>query len=324
MSSFYNNHCPFCKSEADRISFSDDPEKYQYDCPACGCFVTTWETLDEFDHQQESVDLRRLRVATILQERMIHFGRIEPLLLILYRPNSENQDRRFTTISIQELEAQYPKTVTDRRDRALVNLAKRSGGLGIDVTIDENKDFAALFAEDFRALKFMIEVLVDDGLVTNNNPKNLNHLQLTAKGWNRIAELEEQGRLAGCKQVFVAMWFSQEMNLVYEQGFYPAIDETGFSARKINLLEHNEYVPMQIIAEIRKSRFLVADMTGQRGGVYFEAGFAMGLGIPVIWTCRESEIDQCHFDTKQFSHILWETPEDLKTKLVNRILATIV
>ncbi len=37
-------------------------------------------------------------------------------------------------------------------------------------------------------------------------------------------------------------------------------------------------------------RFMIADFTGHRGGVYFEAGFAHGLGIPVIWTCREDQL----------------------------------
>lgn len=170
----------------------------------------------------------------------------------------------------------------------------------------------------------MARILKEAGFVLDNSSMTLVNVSVSAAGWDRVAELEEEGRSAGCKQVFVAMWFSDELKRVYDQGFYPAIDETGFVPRKIDLLEHNEYVPIQIIAEIRKSRFLVADMTGQRGGVYFEAGFALGLGIPVIWTCRKDEIDKCHFDTKQFSHILWESPEDLKTKLVNRIRVTIV
>jgi hypothetical protein len=42
---------------------------------------------------------------------------------------------------------------------------------------------------------------------------------------------------------------------------------------------------------------LVADFTGQRGGVYWEAGFAQGLGIPVIRTCKSDELWKLHFDT---------------------------
>jgi nucleoside 2-deoxyribosyltransferase len=67
----------------------------------------------------------------------------------------------------------------------------------------------------------------------------------------------------------------------------------------------------------------VADFTGQRHGVYFEAGFAQGLGLPVIWTCREDHVKNLHFDTRQQNHITWEQSDDLREKLKNRIWAVI-
>src|SRR5262249_39657567 len=91
----------------------------------------------------------------------------------------------------------------------------------------------------------------------------------------------------------------------------------------------------EIIAEIRRSRFLVADFTCEllehegktfalpRGGVYYEAGFAQGLGIPVIWTVRSDCIDHVHFDTRQYSHVVWDDRADLRTKLRTRIGAVI-
>jgi hypothetical protein len=83
----------------------------------------------------------------------------------------------------------------------------------------------------------------------------------------------------------------------------------------------------EIIAEIRRSRFVVADFTSEpekpRGGVYFEAGFAQGLNTPVIWTCREDMLGSVHFDTRQFNHIAWTSPQDLRAKLKNRIGAVL-
>ena len=71
----------------------------------------------------------------------------------------------------------------------------------------------------------------------------------------------------------------------------------------------------------------MADFTpgtdGARGGVYFEAGFAFGLNIPVIYLCREKEIDKIHFDTRQYHHITWSDAEELRRDLKNRILALI-
>ena len=79
----------------------------------------------------------------------------------------------------------------------------------------------------------------------------------------------------------------------------------------------------RIIADIRRSKFLVADFTGQKHGVYFEAGLALGFGKPVIWLVRENEFDKLHFDTRQYNHIGWTEPQDLRARLFNRIEATI-
>lgn len=88
-------------------------------------------------------------------------------------------------------------------------------------------------------------------------------------------------------------------------------------------LEHNEKIDDTIVAEIKRSGLMVADFTGHRGGVYFEAGLARGLGIPVIWTCHADDLEDLHFDTRQFNHIEWKTPKDLREKLELRILATV-
>jgi nucleoside 2-deoxyribosyltransferase len=67
----------------------------------------------------------------------------------------------------------------------------------------------------------------------------------------------------------------------------------------------------------------VADFTLHKAGVYFESGFALGLGIPVIWTCREDELVKTHFDTRQYNHVVWKDEQDLFEKLKRRIEATI-
>ena len=51
--------------------------------------------------------------------------------------------------------------------------------------------------------------------------------------------------------------------------------------------------------------------------------FTHGLSIPVIFTCRENVFEKIHFDTRQYNHIVWETPEKLRQKLTARIAAVI-
>lgn len=150
--------------------------------------------------------------------------------------------------------------------------------------------------------------------------------------------VEEQLRKRGKdKNGFVAMWFADCMNEVYEDGIKPAIDDAGYEPVRIDRQEFLGNVPDEILAEIRQSRFVVADFTackqctackmckkiGAPGGVYYEAGFARGLDIPVIHTVHEDCMDDVHFDTSPINHITWETSADLRTKLQHRIEATL-
>ena len=50
---------------------------------------------------------------------------------------------------------------------------------------------------------------------------------------------------------------------------------------------------------------MVADCTGQRGGVYYESGLAQGLNMPVYWTCRKDQMEGVHFDTNHFRFTLF-------------------
>ena len=80
---------------------------------------------------------------------------------------------------------------------------------------------------------------------------------------------------------------------------------------------------------IRQCRFVVADFThgkaGVRGSVYFEVGFARGLGIGVISTCRTDQINALQFDTRQYYHIEWERNKlgHLRKQVAERIRARI-
>jgi nucleoside 2-deoxyribosyltransferase len=97
---------------------------------------------------------------------------------------------------------------------------------------------------------------------------------------------------------------------------------TGHAAAGVDnaCLLTNEDINFRILAELRTSEIVVADPTGQRGGVYFEAGFALALGSQVFWTCKKSELSQVLFDTNHFQYIDWENADDLRDRLGTRLL----
>ncbi len=86
--------------------------------------------------------------------------------------------------------------------------------------------------------------------------------------------------------------------------------------------EYNTQITSEICKEIKESRFVVADLTQQRGGVYYEAGYALGMGKDVIFCCDEADSQNIHFDVAQINTIYWKDTEDLYSKLKERIQAT--
>lgn len=129
----------------------------------------------------------------------------------------------------------------------------------------------------------------------------------------------------GSTQGFVAMWFAPEMNRIYEEAIHPAIMAAGYNPIRVDQHEHNNDITDELIALIRRSKFVIADYTGHRGGVYYEAGFARGLGLEVFMTCRKDHMNELHFDVNHRICIEWteDNLPDLKKQLANKIEATI-
>ena len=179
----------------------------------------------------------------------------------------------------------------------------------------------------WKEVKFLINYLSKRNFIEISNQSNDYkglEFSISVEGYRYI---EQNITNPDSSQVFVAMWFGEEMNEIYEHGIAPAIKHTGYKPMRIDRKLDVNKIDDEIIAEIRRSRFLTADFThgydGARGGVYYEAGFAHGLNIPVIFSCRKDIVDKLHFDTRQYHHIVWKTSAELRDNLTKRILALI-
>ncbi len=191
-------------------------------------------------------------------------------------------------------------------------------------------------------MNWLLKELESTGLATNvrqTDPSTIPAYSLTLKGLNR---LETGGMALVSNTAFVAMWFHDKVSDAYNKGIEPAIREAGYEPMRIDRIPHSGKIDDRIIAEIRRARFMVCDLTSglvddrdavtgktevARGSVYYEAGFAQGLGKPVIWTCRKDFLDhnRIHFDVRQYACIPWEEgkEEDLREALYERIRAEI-
>jgi nucleoside 2-deoxyribosyltransferase len=152
---------------------------------------------------------------------------------------------------------------------------------------------------------------------------DLNNLicRVTARGWQRISQLRDTPLQS--KKAFVALKFAPDMLAMFKDKLAPALLRAGYTAEISGTPEHNDQIDAKIIVQIKSARFVVADVTHENQGVYFEAGYALGLGRPVIWTCRRDLKGKIHFDTRQYNHILWNDGDELAAKLHDRVVATI-
>ena len=170
-------------------------------------------------------------------------------------------------------------------------------------------------------LDFLLDYAKTEGWIEGQ----MGEYVVTVNGYSRLAELDKIEVISS--RAFVAMWFDPSLHDAWEQGIRLGIKDAGYDAIRIDNEEHLNKIDDEIIAEIRRARFVVADFTqgrgGARGGVYYEAGFANGLDIPVIFTCRKDKLKKVHFDTRNYNHIVWENPEELRRKLSKRIAAVI-
>ncbi len=91
-----------------------------------------------------------------------------------------------------------------------------------------------------------------------------------------------------------------------------AVAETGFTLKRVDEEPRAGSIDDRIRVEIQLCRFVIAELTCGNQGAYWEAGYAEGLGKPVIYTCNKHYFDSqgTHFDTNHHQTVVWD-PDNL-------------
>ena len=235
--------------------------------------------------------------------------------------------------ALETLAETYANTPTTAKPHKLFRLLERRTAFpGALASFNPELDCSAIHAVSAGEFLYYVDALVKWGFIETPSPTRdpsgrypesmspdaVYAATITMGGWGRLGATGVNSRIA-----FVAMSFDPGLNSVFSDGIALAISDAGYDPFRIDRVHHNEKICDRIVAEIRRTRFLVADVTMQRQGVYFEAGFAMALGLPVIWCCHKDDLKNVHFDTRQYNHIVWSEPADLRRQLSDRISATI-
>lgn len=309
--------CPVCTNGEAKVANHRKLEASVVDCPQCGQFTINHNTVDDL---RSEVDSKRWKISAWINE-------FAPPVL--------------TSTDIELALASAVPSLHHRADRMLRWIANKFP-TGTRFSVDdlglwkayENSpgDYVAMVGgslvtshlmpigwnRTIEEMTFMVTAVLcnEMGLLVSQNNREY---QVSPKGL-----LYLEGRRESVSSIgFCAMWFSPELLPLWTQVIEPATRAAGYGPLRIDSKQHNGKIDDEIMASIRASRFVVSDFTGNRGGVYYEAGFAHGLGLPVIFMCREG--DELHFDIRQYNCIFWkpENLEEARSQLKNRILATL-
>ena len=280
------------------------------ECPHCGSYIIPNSSM-LFLVFGENTERDKYYVSCYLNETKPEHDSYHPIQL-----SSE---------VLKSIIRQVPKTVEEKVDKLLQFVNKNTSYFGDTVEVTDE----VIYSQEGDELYNIVDALSERGLLDDSTATDGSEsVSLTLNGVEAIKNKRETTTKDKC---FVAMWFNDEMNKVYDDIIVPACMDAGYQPVRVDRELYNGDITDKIISSIRTTAFTIADFSGNRGGVYYEAGFAKGLGKEVIMTCQEEwfngkeEGKKVHFDVNHINMIVWNMSKlnEFRENLTNRIVATI-
>lgn len=300
--------CPICKT----IAKTGDNPSY-YECPRCGTFMI--ERVAK-GYSNAETDLTKIAILSHAVRKMqgktdIPFLNQKTIYQILQNP----------------LPSPFQQVTN-----FVLWLGDKSVSIGEKVLVDDLRTQSVVGTRLPMGVSAIINHLSEKNyieqkkLTTTRDEPNQWEIMLKLEGWEYFENIKKGSVFS--KKAFMAMKFGdKELDEMLTDCFKPAVKDTGFELFRLDDAPQAGLIDDRLRVEIRTSRFLIADLTHENAGAYWEAGYAEGLGKPVIYTCEKKKFHEkkTHFDTNHHTTILWdssnlkETAENLK----NTIRATL-
>lgn len=307
----HNISCPICLNELHESLNTDSRDARAYNCPSCGEFILTryaQHSVKSFTNNRSDEDNRAL---------LSHYIRAS---------QTDNEWPEFGRVQIKKiLEKDFP-SVTEKSDLIIKWVGDKSTYEGEEINAHsfclEMCSFAGL--KNITELSYHVSALEKNNLVKaviypNGSPTNI---KLTFEGWQHYDKIG-QGH-ENYNKAFMAMQFGDnDLDNIFTNHFKPAVLETGFKLFRLDERPKSGLIDNRLRQEIKTSKFVIADLTHDNLGAYWEAGYAEGVGKEVIYTCEESKFEKAktHFDVRHHLTIKWKKGEEQKA--IDELKATI-
>lgn len=289
--------CPVCMTACEDLASVGAGRVYA--CARCGRFILTHRAYGD------------------LPWRLDKFPALASILSAYIRAQQSDDHPvpQISTADIEALSKEVAPSPAEQRDALILwigqnqasPVAQARGHPGeVAARIGAHKDRARPpEAED--GLQWLLQQVSNEGLFNCRETPDVYSFVLTMKGWDRFAELRRQAE--DSYTAFMAMKFGDaELTALVDAHFRRAVEQTGFKLHVLTDQQGAGLIDNQIRVGIRAAAFVIADLTHDNNGAYFEAGFAEGIGLPVIYTCEAKKFKdrQTHFDTNHMVTVVWE------------------
>jgi len=303
-----NEKCLICETEEQEKKINVRGINYfEVTCPRCGIFRVDGNTADLINEHY-----RELRDDKIKYNNKIVLSHLVAKSLEASKANFFNLTKEFFEENKNNVELPNP---AEQADNLIMYIGTHARFHTDQVQVSPLKLTAIIGAYKEKSITLITNELQKQELIdcygkgNKDNASEIDYmLSLTFKGWQRYEELKKVR--IDSKQVFMAMQFSNtELNDLFNNHLVKAVKQTGLDLRKLTDIPKDGIIDNHLRVEIRKSCLLIADLSDDNHGAYWEAGYAEGLGKPVIYLCEETKFkkESTHFDTSHLQTIPWKT-----------------
>jgi hypothetical protein len=299
--------CPICAEPLGTDPVDGTSDLALYSCDKCGRYLMSRTTRIRLEPE-----LFKKPEALFKIRRAIKLASLQDETLELSKGN------------IKAILARPLPSIRQQKDNLVRLIGKKSKGPGSQVKLDRAQDSIEIGATSIDGFLWIMDYLLGIQLV--DKAKVAGCFVLTFKGWEHFEDLKRGGRTYN--QAFMAMKYGDQfLDAVVTNIFKPAVAEAGFDLIRLDESPKAGLIDDQMRVEIQSSDFLIADLTHDNLGAYWEAGYAEGLGKPVIYTCEKGKFmkTETHFDTNHHLTVVWDrdAPQDAGEQLKATIRATL-